>query len=117
MTTYEVIKIAGFWINSDNPTPSDVDSDNYDPLVYQFIVLNSRDKETRFPHSPGEDYDNDQIFFWSNCTTREEFYGTHGIDTWIKEGSQMNWEWVCTEISPEKFTWSESDGLCMVYDV
>lgn len=109
MTTYEVIKIAGFWINSDNPTPSDVDSDNYDPLVHQFIVLNSR----RY----GLDCDNDQIFFWSNCTTREEFYETHGIDTWTKEGSQLNWEWVCTEICPEKFTWSESDGLCMVYDV
>jgi len=108
MKTYEVIKIAGFWINSDNPTPSDVDSNNYDPLVHQFIVLNSGD---------GEDYDNEDIFFWSNETTREEFYEVHGAGTWIREGSQLDWEWVCTDISPEKFTWSESDGLCMVYDV
>tara|TARA_B110000503_G_C7060303_1_gene376353 strand:+ start:45 stop:371 length:327 start_codon:yes stop_codon:yes gene_type:complete len=108
MATLDVIKIEGFWINSDNPNPSDVDSDNYDSLAHQFIVLGT---------GVEEDYDNDDIFFWSSCTTREEFYETHGIDTWIKQGSQMNWEWVCTDISPEKYTWNEEDGLQMVYEV
>lgn len=110
MTTLDVIKIEGFWINSDNPNPSDVDSDNYDSLAHQFIVLGS---------GVEEDYDNDDIFFWANCTSREEFVEAHGMDAWISAGSPKDgsWEWVCTDISPEKYTWNEQDGLQMVYEV
>lgn len=110
MTTYEVIKIAGFWINSDNPDPSNTSSDNYDDLTHQFVVLNSGEEV---------DCDNDQIFFWSSSASREDFVDTHGMRAWESKGSPKDgcWEWVCTGISPDKFTWSEADGLCMVYDV
>lgn len=117
MTTYEVIKIEGFWINSDNHDPSDCDSDNYDEIGYQFVALGMDKYSEQDVEFDASDIKNrfDDIFFWASCT-RNDFMSTHGIDAWLSQGSPKDgsWEWVCTNVSDEKYTWNREFGLTNV---